>query len=716
MARRIQAVPDSPPATSPLPPLPAWRRHLHAAFLPALLLVALAFAAHLPALDAGFVWDDDVYVTENPHLGDTAGLSALWFQPGATKMYVPLVFTTFWVEHHLWGTQPLGYHAVNLTLHALGVLLLWRLLRRLRLPGAWFAAALFAVHPVFVESVAWVTELKNTQSTLFGLLALHAMLDFFALPDPGTAREPPARGSRGRYALALACFAAALLSKPVVVALPFVILLLVWWRRGRIDRRDVIALLPMLALSLAAGLGAMEIERVYGGAQGENWQLPLLERLLVAGRAFWFYLAKLFWPMGLVPIYPRWQIDAAAASSYVFPLAAAALVAALWLARRRIGRGPFVAVTSFALLIAPLVGIFNVSYHLHSYVADHFQHHGAPALLALVAACAALAARRLALPRAATAAAAGLLLCGLAFLSYRHARNFRDEETRCRATLAANPRAWLAMNNLGVALNREERFAEAAGWLERAVLARAPYPEAQTNLGVALVGLGKPLAAIEQYRAALRVWPDYPLAHNNLGTALAGIGQLEAARAEFKTALRLRPDFPAARANLERLPMPAAAAADAASAHNALGAALAHEQRTAEALREFAEAVRLRPELAEAHSNLGTALAAQGDLAGALREFATAVRLAPDAPEGRRNLGLALLSAGQTAEAVAQLTEAARLSPLDATTQVMLGVGLARLARFAEARDRFTAALELDPENVDARENLARAEAALRQR
>ena len=704
-------------------PWQGWERWL---LLPAGLLVALTLAAYAPAMQAGFVWDDDAYVTDNSKLQDLAGLRDIWFDVGATKMYVPLVFTTFWIEHQLWGTRPFGYHLTNIALHAAGAILLWLLLGRLALPGAWLAAAVFAVHPVFVESVAWVTELKNTQSTVFALLCCLAYWRFAI----STGRDGAARRTWTFYLLALLAFTAALLSKPVVVALPFVLLLLLWWKAGTVSRRDIAAVIPMLSLSLAVGLLAMRVERIYGGGRGIHWQLPLLDRVLVAGRALWFYVGKLLWPADLVPIYPRWQVDSAAASAYLCPVAAAAVIAGLWLLRRRIGRGPFVAAAAFALLLAPLIGFFNVSYFLNSYVADHFQHHAAPALIALVAAGAASLPRRLPRLRLAAPWMAALVLAALALASNRYTRVFENEEARCRATLDRNPSSWLAMNNLGVSLNRKGDFAEATGWFEKAIRTRQPYPEAESNLGVALVGLGKPEVAIEHYREALRSWPENPLAHNNLGTALAQVGRIEEAQTEYETALRLRPEYPEARANLGRLRDAQASAADpllaahiyqeavrlnpdSAAAHSGLGMALAGQGEWTEAIQELTRAVQSRPDSAEALNNLGAALASSGDLDGAIEQFTAAARLQPDSVDARVNLATALLSSDRPAAALAPLEEAVRLAPDNGRAHILLGVSLAQLGRLEEARDHFEEALRIDPTDSEAGENLRRARSAL---
>jgi protein O-mannosyl-transferase len=704
-ARRIaKNLPTAPGASFPL-----WIR-LRQALLPGLLLVGLTFAAFAPSLSAGFVWDDDAYITENPHLNDLAGLRAIWFDVGATKMYVPLVFSTFWIEYRLWEGRPLGHHVVNVLLHGLGAVLLWLVLARLGLTAAWFAAALFAVHPVFVESVAWLTELKNTLSTVFCLLCLLAYFRF----------SPPAAGERdvtprwGLYVLSLLAFAAALLSKPVVVALPLVLLLLLWWRRmgsWRDLRFDVAAVAPMLLLSLATGGIAMHVERLYGGARGAVWEIPWIDRFLVAGRALWFYAGKLLWPADLIPIYPRWKIDSTALWPYLYPLAAVGVVAGLWWFRGRLGRGPFVAVASFGLLLSPLVGFFNVSYFLNSYVADHFQHHAAPALLALFAtAGASMTLRFPSFRRPASWAAAGLLVT-LLVVSHRYTPAFENEERRCRTILERNPGSWLAMNNLGVTLNRRGAFSEAIGWFEKAIRTRSPYPEAESNLGVALVGLGRPQEAIEHYRESLRTYPENPLAHNNLGTALAQMGRIEEARRAYTEALRLRPDYAAARRNLEQLRLPSGAPSTSQQEQQAAGsisvpAPEAGEMDCSESVRELEAAVRLHPHDAELLNRFGMRLAACGRLAKAIEQFATVARLRPASVAARMNLATALRTDGRLKEALPPLEEALLLDSGSAAAHLLLGGCLAQLGRLTDARRHFAEAVRLDPQDPEAQESL----------
>ena len=708
----------------------------------------MVLISYAPVVRAGFVWDDDADILENAHLLDVGGLARIWQEPGATRNYYPLFYTALWVQHHLWEDRPLGYHLVNVALHAAGALLFWALLRKLRVGGAWLAAAIFATHPVFVESVAWADELKNVQS---GVLYLLCLLAYFRA-RPVWQDDEACRSPRVLYGLALVAFAAALLTKPAAVFLPFVMLAIVWWRRPRVSVSDAVAIAPMVGMGMVFGLITMYVEATYSGASGASWEMPVLDRLLVAGRALWFYAGKLLWPWPLMSIYPRWDIDRHALTQYLYPGAAAAAVGALWALRPRIGRGPLVAAMSFVALLAPTLGVFNVGYHLYSFVADHFQYHAAPALLALVGAGVASVRRRYDEPgrQRTVDAVCVALLAVLAGSSMQHARTFQSEKARCEDTLRKNPSAWLAMNNLGVALAAEGRLEDAVEQYRRALEVRPIYAEAHSNLGVALVKLGRVAEAISHYREALRIWPAYATARKNLGTALMKAGDSGAAIEQYRLALSLRPDDAETHNNLaialastgraeeavvhhrEALrinPRYAQAQQDLgvtllaagrsgetvevyrravqeqprdASARRQLGAALASAGDTAGATREFEEALRLRPDYPQAHNALGLIRASRGDLPGAIASFEAALRSDPDSAEAHNNLGSALASVGSDEQAISQLREALRLKPGYAAAHKNLGMVLAAGGRFDEGLYHLGEATRLEPDNADA--------------
>ena len=312
--------------------------------LGAIIILLMTLLFYIPAMRGGYIWDDDDYVTNNLTLRTFDGLRRIWLELGAVPQYYPLVHTSFWLEYHLWQLHPFGYHLVNVLLHALNAILLWFILRRLSIPGAWLAAAIFALHPVHVESVAWITERKNVLSGFFYLSAILAYLRFLRL-DVISAID---RYHWGYYILALGLYLCALLSKTVACTMPAMILLLLWWKRDRIGWRNVLLLTPHFAVGVALALTTVWLEKHRVGAQGEEWAFSFLERCLIAGRALWFYASKLFWPHKLIFIYPRWQIDAGIWWQYLFPLAAVAVFPALWFFCKQIGKAPLTAALFFA--------------------------------------------------------------------------------------------------------------------------------------------------------------------------------------------------------------------------------------------------------------------------------------------------------------------------------------------------------------------------------
>ena len=589
----------------------------------ALFLVA-TLAAYFPALTGDFLWDDAGHVT-NPALQSWSGLWRIWFEVGATQQYYPFLHSAFWIEHRFWSDSPLGYHLVNLLLHASGATLFGVLLRRLAVPGAWFAAGLFLLHPVCVESVAWICEQKNTLSLVLYLGAALAYLRF----DAG--RSPQ------RYALASLLFACALLTKTVTASLPAALLVVFWWQRGRLGwRRDVMPLLPWVALGAGGGLFTAHFERVLIGAQGADFNLGAMDRLVLAGRVFWFYLGKLLCPAELIFVYPRWSIDAAVWWQWLFPAAALSLLAGLtWWSRRN--RGPLAVALLFGGSLFPVLGFVNVYPFIFSYVADHFQYLASLAVFALAGAGLSL------LPRFAGWSAATLLagLCGV--LTWHQVPDYRDNVTLYEATLRANPDAWLAHHNLATILVDGGRPDAALPHIERTIALRPDYPEALNNLGNCLRQLGRPGEAVVPLKRAIQLQPRYAVAHNNLGTVLMALGRTDEGRVEFETAVRLEPDYTSAQLNL--------------------GQALASAGRMPEATQHFTRAVQLDSSNGAAQLQLGTALAVQARYVDALPHFQAALELDPESADAHLRLAMTLRSLGRMAEATEHYREAIRLNP-----------------------------------------------------
>jgi tetratricopeptide (TPR) repeat protein len=584
-------------------------------------------AAYVPAINGGFIWDDDAYVTENETLKSLEGLYRIWFEIGAVPQYYPMVHTTFWLEYHLWGLDPLGYHLVNVILHWLNAVALWMVLTRLSVPGAWLVAAVFALHPVHVESVAWITERKNVLSGFFYLAALLSYVRYLGLggddadshfsSGPDVA-ESKATGDPWRfYVLALFFYLCALLSKTVTCTLPAVILLLLWWKRDRFQWREVAPLIPFLLLGFTLGLTTVWVEKNIVGARGEQWiSLSFLDRFLVAGRALWFYAAKLVWPSRLTFNYPRWHIDAGVAWQYLFPLSAAAVLSGLWYFRKRIGKAPLVAVLFFVGTLAPALGFFDVYPMRYSFVADHFQYLASLGLITLFVAMLWKLSRRY-LPRRPNYAAGFVLIIILGAMVWRQGYIYKDLETLWRDTIAKNPYSWMAYNNLGMELGIQGRFDEALPAFRSALRLKPENFKAHFNLGKILSQMGRQDEAVHHFNESLRMRPNFASAHMGLGLALAGQNRFEKAGHHFSRVLALQPD--------------------SAPAHLNWGLALSRQGRLSEAISHYSDALKLKADFAEAHNAMGVALASQEKYLKALEHFNAALRIDPDSEDTRAN-------------------------------------------------------------------------------
>jgi tetratricopeptide (TPR) repeat protein len=495
-------------------------------------------------LRAGFIWDDDDYVVLNPLLEEPGGLAEIW-NPSSDRnpQYYPLVFTTFRIERAIWGLHPAGYHAVNVALHAANAMLLLLLLRRIGFAPAFLAAALFAVHPVHVETVAWVTERKNVLSALFYLLSFLAWL------------RHDRSGRIGPYAASLVCFAAALLSKTVTASLPIAIALALWWRGDRLTARRVGGLIPMLVAGFAMGLvtRAHEARHVLGGADVFA-HLGWLDRALGAARALWFYPRTILWPRDLAFFYERWDVSAARLADWLPAAAAAALAAGLVLGLRRgrVPRGAVAAVAFYAVTIFPALGFVDVAPLRFAPVANHFQYLASLGILLL----AAEAARRLAVlwsvPPAGQAAAGAAVVLLLAGLAFREARHFRDPGTLWARTAALSPGNAMVLNSYGSWLRAEQRHDEAAAHFERALASAAADGEdaliALTNLAGVRLAQGRLPEALELARRAGKIRPQHPAVLHVEGRILWQMGRLDEAERALSTLLAIRPEQMSTRA------------------------------------------------------------------------------------------------------------------------------------------------------------------------
>jgi len=535
-----------------------------------LILAAVTMLAYQPAWHGGLLWDDEANITRF-ELRSLDGLRRIWFEPRATQQYYPLLHSSFWLHQKLFGDS--RYHLVNLFLHIGCVVLVLKILRLLRIPGAELATIIFALHPVNVESVAWIAERKNTLSGIFALAATFWYLKF----DEG-------RSSRN-YALALGLFLLGLLSKTAIVTLPLAWLVIFWWKRGAILwRRDVVHVTPFFFLSAAAGLMTCWVEYGNIGYEARTLDFSPVDRCLIAGRAFWFQLGKLLWPSNLTFVYPRWEINAAVWWQYLFPLGVLGLLGVLW-SLRRWSRAPLAGVLVYIFLLLPTLGFLNQFFFLYSFAADHWQYL---ACLGIITPCASrivFLAGQFKRWQGWLEPGITLLLAGVLFLlTWQQSRMYTDIETLYRTTIARNPACGMAYNNLGNILYQANRMPEAMDLLKQALRINPENDAAYYNLGNVLLRTGRTSEAIEQYEQALRINPDHAKAHNNLGNVLVLTGRTSEAIDQYKQALRIVPG--------------------SADVHNNLGAALGQMGRISEAIEQVKAALRINPHYISARNNL----------------------------------------------------------------------------------------------------------------
>ncbi len=551
-------------------PLPTWLQGLCLVlltWLQGLCLVLLALVAFGSALPNQWIWDDNDYVTENPVLTEEGGLERIWFEPSSLPQYYPLVHTTFWLERRLWGDDEsggpnaFGFHLDNVLLHGLGAVMLWLLLLRLGMPGAWLMAAIWAVHPVNVESVAWVTERKNVLSLFLALASIHQSLRY------ALEKKPLA------LLWAVLLFAGALASKTVVASAPAVTMLLLWWKRHPFTKAEMLrVVLPLSVMLLLGGIAGwwtavLEVEHV--GAEGQAWDHSFVERCLIAGRILWSYLGTLVWPLGLLFIYPLWEIDSGDPTQWIFPVAALALVAFLIAMLRRWGRGPLVAVLIFGGVLFPALGFLNVYPHQFSFVADHFQYHAAIAMVVLISRV--LFWTRDGRPRAElTQFGAPALIVVLGFLSFKQGFIYENEEVLWLDTVERNPEASIGFNNLGLMAYQDsqgllrsaqqpglpeatvrqlqqqavEKREEAIDLLESAVETGPYHPQAMNNLGQLLLHFREPSAAMNQriegmLTRSAELAPEYVKPRVNLGDLYRRMNRIDDAIRVYREANQL---------------------------------------------------------------------------------------------------------------------------------------------------------------------------------
>jgi tetratricopeptide (TPR) repeat protein len=603
-----------------------------------LLIVGAAVWIYSPAFYGGWIWDDTVYVTTHLHLNHQADLWKTWFAPGTQEDYYPIDSAVLLFQWHLWHNHTFGYHLTNVFLHVVSALLLWRLLAKIGIRHAWLGGLLFTVHPLMVESVAWMVELKNTLSLPPLILAMCFYVDY-----EETKRD------RG-YFLALGLFLVAMLCKASVMMLPTVILLYIWWKRGRITWADLKASLPFFAISLVLGLltGRLQHQSPLPTTIALGWP----SRFATAGWEMVFCLSKFFYPGTLLPVYPSGLVLSPTPLDLLPWLGLVILLGVLWFYRRSWGRHALLGFGFFLLNLVPVFAFALMNAATMIWTMDHVIYLPAIGLIGLcVAVWAQLIERISTFPRLIVLVMTALLMASLAWQSHSHAKIYQNEETFWTYTLRYNPGSALVHSSLGSVYLQQARFAEAKKEFDEALRINPDDASAYNNLGLLQQRAGpmseKPDAAIEHFRSSLQIEPNDPEVHYNFANTLVQAGHLPEAMEQYEQALKLKPDF--------------------AEAHYSLGNALVQSGRLAEAAIQYEEAINLKPDYGDAHANLGNARLQLGQIPQAIDQYEQALKITPSDVDVRNTLGLVLMQTGRLPEAETQFEAILRIDPQNAT-------------------------------------------------
>jgi len=649
------------------------------AWLFGLLLAAVTIVVYRPAWNGGFIWDDDSYVTNNELLTAPDGLRRIWFSLESPSQYFPLVYTAFRIEHALWGLTPSGYHWVNLLLHVANALLVWQVLVRLKVPGAWLAGAIFALHPVQVESVAWITEQKNVLMGFFFLLTLLAWIAFI---------DERIKHPWRFYIVALVLYVLALSAKTTACTLPAALLLILWLQKRPINWQRILQIVPFFLLGLGMGLVTIWWERYHQGTSRALFAfLNPVERILVASRAAWFYLSKLFWPSNLTFIYPKWNIAATHPLDYTWLLGGVALCVVIYFARRYVGRGVEVAAVFFVATLSPVMGFIMLYTFRYTFVADHYQYLACIGPIALVSAGVATFPDALKGGRALILGVAVCVAATLAMLTWRQSVMYSNIEALWRTTLARNPECWMAYNNLGIVLFQKGETDEAIVHYRTTLQMQSDFWDAEYNLGIALLSKGQVDEAIAHCSNAVRIAPNDPDALVALGNALLQKERIDDAIVYYQKALSIRPDY--------------------FLAHHSLGHTFLEKGEIDAAIFHCRAALLIRPENADAHTNLAIALDEKGQTAEAIQHYQKALEISPQSVSALTNLAWLMATSSNPSfrNGTKAIELAGQANQLSGGTNTLvlrtLAAAYAESGQFGKAIEIARAAMQLARTQVD---------------
>jgi tetratricopeptide (TPR) repeat protein len=580
--------------------------------LKGIVLFLLAAAIYIPSLEARFIWDDNTFFDANPIMEAPNALYRFWFTKDAPD-YFPLVSTNLWVQRQLWDIEPLGYHSVNILFHAANVVLFWLILSSLNVPGSWLAALVFAWHPIQTESVSWVTQIKNVQSTFFYLLAVLYYLKY------------DSRGGTWRMSLSLFFFLCALISKTAVVMLPVVLFLYHLTIKPMSLKELSVRTGPFFAMSLVFGLITIWFQYTSAGASGKEWSMTFVERTVNAGFTIWFYIQKIFIPLNLTFIYPRWNFDPSTISSWAPHLMLVVVLFLILRNREKWGGYPTFAIGYFLVSLFPVMGFLNIYFFLYSFVADHYQYIAGQGIIALIVCGGAAKATNLSerypnnnFFRFGFLIVVCAVTLFLGFMTWNQQKIYQNPIALWNDTIKKNPKAWIAHNNLGNEYSKAGRFDLAVKNYSDTLKVKPDYAEAEDNLGLALLKLNRPEESKAHFLRSIRLDSSIWEAHNNLGTIYGNEGNMSEAAKHFEAALKINPR------NTE--------------IHNNLGLVYGTLNRREDALRHFDFALQDSQIRHYVHTNIGNYFMQEGNDENALFHFRKALQIDPNHEDARKKM------------------------------------------------------------------------------
>jgi protein O-mannosyl-transferase len=679
------------------------------------VIVLAVVLAYLPALTGGFVLDDGFLITNNELVNAPDGLYRMWFTTQSPD-YWPATNSMFWIQRRLWGASTVGYHASNVLLHIVACVLVWINLRRLSIAGGVLAAVIFAVHPVNVESVAWISQCKNTLSMVFLLLSTVWFLNWETPSSRSSSAAETSGGLvKGRhcYLLSLSAFLLAMLSKGSVVMLPVLLLTIIRWKRN-FRRGDFLCIAPFFAVAIA--LGAVNVWFQTHGVEAASQASGFTERLLGAGGVVCFYLYKAILPIDLMFVYPQWRVNVGSVLWWA-PLATVlGVTMILWRYRNAWGRPILFAWFFFCTALAPVMGFTDTSFMRFSHVADHYQHLAILAVIALAGAgfgvwidCGDK------FPRRAAMVVAAMVVGVLIILAGQQSRSYKDARTLYETTLRQDPNSPFARNLLGIALLDAGQYEDAIEECRKAIGVKPDYVEAYFTLGDIYARMRQYSAAIENYEQVLELDPSSLQAHFNLAGVFKEQGEYDKAVEYYGTVIDSYPQYEPAYVNLgivflqmnqveeslEQFRQAARIAPNSPEAQQDMGLVLLMLGRPDEAIVRLQRAIELKPDFYEAFYNLGNSYRAKGQFREAIGSFERALALNSQSFQAQNRIGAVFSEMGQMQEAIEHYRRAVLLKPDYFEALRNLGSALLKTGRFQEATVEYGRAVQLEPSSAE---------------